>query len=128
MASDCQCCSNITISWKEDIALRSADLMYVQFTSCVQEVKCNTNSSLFAQNWIVDTQAATGSVLSKKVFLQILQNSQENTYARVSLFNKVAVLKLNCWKSKKIHNNTIDIFRQFHTLWVYMRKIQAHDP
>ena len=102
--------------------------MYVQFTSCVQEVKCNTNSSLFAQNWIVDTQAATGSVLSKKVFLQILQNSEENTYARASLFNKVAVLKLNCWKSKKIHNNNIDIFRQFHTLWVYMRKIQAHDP
>ena len=29
-------------------------------------------------------EAATGSVLSEKVFLQILQNSQENTCARVS--------------------------------------------
>ena len=68
--------------------------MYVQFTSCVQEVKCNANSSLFAQNWIVDTQAATGSVLSKKVFLQILQNSQENTYF-------IIIINLFCFGIKK---------------------------
>ena len=30
-------------------------------------------------------EAATGGVLSEKVFLEIIQNSQENTCARVSL-------------------------------------------
>ena len=54
---------NITITWTEDINSRFVDLMYVQFASCVQEVKCNTNSNLFAQNWIVDTGAATGGIL-----------------------------------------------------------------
>ena len=36
------------------------------------------------------TEAATKGVLHKKLFLKILQNSQENTCARVSYFNKVA--------------------------------------
>ena len=40
-----------------------------------------------------DSEAATRGVLSKKVFLEISQNSQENTRARVSLFNKVAALR-----------------------------------
>ena len=39
-------------------------------------------------------EAATGGVLSKKVFLEILYNSQGNTCARVSFFNKVAGLEL----------------------------------
>ena len=40
-----------------------------------------------------DSEAATRGVLSKKVFLEISENSQENTRARVSLFNKVAALR-----------------------------------
>ena len=32
------------------------------------------------------TEAATGGVLYEKVFLEISQNSQENTWARVSFF------------------------------------------
>ena len=40
-----------------------------------------------------ETVAQSCSV--KKVFLENLQNSQENTCARVSLFNKVAVLRLS---------------------------------
>ena len=42
------------------------------------------NSSLISE-------AATGGVLYKNLFLQILQNSQENTCARV-FFNKVEYL------------------------------------
>ena len=34
-------------------------------------------------------EADTEGVLYKKVFLEILQNSLENTSARVSLFNKI---------------------------------------
>ena len=38
------------------------------------------------------SEAATRVALQKKVFLEILQNSQENTCARVSFFSKVAGL------------------------------------
>ena len=37
-----------------------------------------------------DTEAATGGVLQQKVFLEISQNSQEDTCASVSFSNKVA--------------------------------------
>ena len=36
------------------------------------------------QGTVLNTEAATGDVLYKKVFLKFLQNSQENTCARVS--------------------------------------------
>ena len=35
------------------------------------------------------TEAATGDVLYEKVLLEISQNSQENTYARVSILIKL---------------------------------------
>ena len=38
-------------------------------------------------------EVTTGAVLLKKVFWKISQNSQGNTCARVSFFNKVAGLK-----------------------------------
>ena len=38
------------------------------------------------------TEAAAGGVLSEKVFLEILQNSQENTCVRVSFLIKLNVL------------------------------------
>ena len=38
-------------------------------------------------------EAATGGVLSKKVLLQILQNSQENTCARASFLIKLPASK-----------------------------------
>ena len=38
----------------------------------------------------LELEAATRGVLCKKVFLEILQNSQENTYANSLCFNKVA--------------------------------------
>ena len=36
--------------------------MYVLFTSFIQGVKCNVKSNLFVQNYIVDTEGATGGV------------------------------------------------------------------
>ena len=38
-------------------------------------------------------EVTTAAVLLKKVFWKMWQNSQENTCARVSFFNKVAGLK-----------------------------------
>ena len=38
---------------------------------------------------LTSTEAATGGVLLKKVLLKILQNSQENTCARVSFLIKL---------------------------------------
>ena len=43
---------------------------------------------------ITKTEIATEGVLYEKVFLEISQNSQENTSTRVSFFNKVAGLSL----------------------------------
>ena len=37
----------------------------------------------------LNTEAATRGVLSKKVFLEILQNSQQNSCARVSFLIKL---------------------------------------
>ena len=53
-----------------------------------------SNILLIAQDLeFKDAEAATRGVLWKKVFLEISQNSQENTCARVSFFNKVASLR-----------------------------------
>ena len=42
----------------------------------------------------ISTEAATRGVLRKKVFLEIPQNSQGNTYARVSFLIKLFFNKL----------------------------------
>ena len=40
-------------------------------------------------------EAATGGILQEKMFLEISQNSQENTCARVSILNVASGLQLN---------------------------------
>ena len=61
--------------------------------------KSNLNSSInlsFQETNAQETlksEAATRGVLCKKVFFEISQNSQENTCARVSFYNKVAGLR-----------------------------------
>ena len=48
---------------------------------------------VFERNFSQETsETATRGVLCKKVFLEILQNSQKNTCERASFFNKVAGL------------------------------------
>ena len=46
------------------------------------------------------TDAATRGVLYKKVFLKILQNSQENTCTRVSFFIKLQGLGLQLYQKR----------------------------
>ena len=53
--------------------------------------------------WVVFyTEAATRGVLWNKVFLEISQNSQENTCARVPFFNKAAVLRPATFLKKRL--------------------------
>ena len=49
-------------------------------------------------------EAATRGILLKKVFLKISQNSQENTCARFSFFNKVTSLKHRCFPANFAKN------------------------
>ena len=60
--------------------------------------------SYFIQTVRKYPEAATRGVLWKKVFLEILQNLQENTCARVSFFTKVAGLRaVNLLKKRLRH-------------------------
>ena len=59
------------------------------------------SSSLF--NRFQATEAVTGGVLWKKLFLEISQNSQENTCARVSFFRKVAGLRPTIYQKRHWH-------------------------
>ena len=59
---------------------------------------------LFCRNSVKSCEAATRGVLCKKVFLEILQNSQENTCAGVSFLIKLqaskpaTLLKKRLWR------------------------------
>ena len=50
----------------------------------------------------IETEAATRVVLCEKVFLKILQNSQENTCARASF-----LIKLQAWVCNFIEKDTL---------------------
>ena len=52
---------------------------------------CNKKKSTLSRD------VATEGVLSKKIFLKILQNSQEKTFARVSFLIKVQALGLQLY-------------------------------
>ena len=46
------------------------------------------------------TEAATGGLLQENLFLDILQNSQENTYARVSFLIKLQARPATLFKRR----------------------------
>ena len=50
----------------------------------------------------MSSEAATGDVLLKSVFLEILQNSQENTCARVSFLLKLQASSCNFIKKEAL--------------------------
>ena len=58
------------------------------------------------------SEAATGGVLQKKVFLEISQNSQENTCARVSFLIKLQASVRNISKSKNVSPGLIPKLRK----------------
>ena len=71
-------------------------------------LKCGNHSSLNSKchhhSILLITEVATGGVLWKKLFLKISQNSQENTYTRVSFLIKLqapfaTLLKKRPWHS-----------------------------
>ena len=47
------------------------------------------------------SEAATGGVLQEKVFLEILQNSQENAFTRVSFLTKLQASDLQLYLKKE---------------------------
>ena len=53
---------------------------------------CKKLFALVILFWCHYTEAATGGVLLKMVFLEILQNWQENTHARISFLIKLQAL------------------------------------
>ena len=69
--------------WKESLAqVFSFEFIlqnFLQRASCVSTNEIHTGKTFF-----MFAEAATRGVLQKKVFLEISQNSQENTCARVS--------------------------------------------
>ena len=54
--------------------------------------KANCNVSLPCNNVTIVSEAVTGVALQEKLFLEILQNSQENTCPRVSFLIKLQAL------------------------------------
>ena len=60
------------------------------------------------------TEAATGGILLKNVFLEISQNSQENTYVRVSFLVKLQVWGLQLYlKNRLWHRCFLVTFAKF---------------
>ena len=75
-------------------------------------------------------EAATGGVLSKKVFLQISQNSQENTCARLS-FNKVSGLCHRCSPvniAKFIRTPIQSTSKRLLLVFQYINPVQTNFP
>ena len=62
--------------------LRQESVLDVELLSTITKASC------YESERYAVTEAATGGVLIKKVFLGILQNSQENTCVRVSFSTK----------------------------------------
>ena len=66
---------------------------FYQWKKAKSRTKLLQEKSSLSQNNSIkqkkDSEAATGGVLLKKLFLKALQNSQEHTSAKVSFFNKV---------------------------------------
>ena len=63
------------------------------FSQCITITSTEETLKVSERNFCQEiSETATRGVLCKKVFLEILQNSQKNTCARASFFNKVADL------------------------------------
>ena len=73
--------------------VKRSGAVLIFFTRYIPERDCNTFweqlKVLTVYVLDVSSEAATRGVLCKKVFLEILKNSQENTFARVSFLIKL---------------------------------------
>ena len=57
---------------------------------CLEE---NVTLGIGRERMLMEQKHSPKSVFSRKLFLKVLQDSQENTYAGMLLFNKVAGLQ-----------------------------------
>ena len=76
-------------SWKKDTPWRHRRI-WIEYRNLRASYR-NQSSDCFtckSVNWFLCVEAATGSVLWKKMSLEISQNSQKNTFARVSFLIK----------------------------------------
>ena len=73
--------------------LLALSLLMVRWAGDNTDLHSNSNISKTVRVNVTFAEAATGAVLKEKLFLEILKNSQENTCARISFFNKVAGLR-----------------------------------
>ena len=78
---------NIAAEEKRDMFKAFAMHFFMCFLYITYSI-CNIWKSL-KQQFFTNSEAATGRVLWKKVFLETSQNSQENTYVRVSFLIKL---------------------------------------
>ena len=86
---------NITAEEKRDMFKAFAMHFFMCFLYITYSI-CNIWKSL-KQQFFTNSEAATGRVLWKKVFLETSQNSQENTYVSL-FFNKDAGLCLQLYE------------------------------
>ena len=73
------------------------ELSTVWLESATKMKKKLLKLSTINSDWFTYSEAATGDVLSKKMFLKISQNSQENTCARVSFLIKLQAFTEYWW-------------------------------
>ena len=84
--------------WKESLAqVFSCEFILQNFLQRASGV--STNETHTGKTFFMFAEAATRCVLQKKVFLEISQNSQENTCARVSFLIKLQASGLRCVQS-----------------------------
>ena len=76
--------------------------MLIYFLSQPNVSYFRNNSSINTHSQKQHIEAATGGVLYKKVFLEISQNSQENTCARVSFLIKLQASSLQFIKKETL--------------------------
>ena len=81
---------------------------------------------IFLTNNIKFREAATRGVLWIKVFLEILQNSHENTYARVSFLIKLQTLDLQLYsKETLVQVFSCEFFEIFKNTFPYRTPLVA---
>ena len=94
----------------KNIAVLSANLEILINT----KILVLKNSSIFLL-WLIKLEAVVRRCSVKNLFLEILQNSQENTCARVSFLTKLQASDLSC-DFYKISKNTFFIEHLWTTL------------
>ena len=83
-------------------------------------------SGLFFLTYRQNAEAATGGVLQEKVFLEISQNSQKNSCARVYNFiKKETMAQVFFYEFSEISKNTFPTEQVWATFWFFIIALNA---